>query len=162
MNNRIEILRSYIEQLTNTEKRAESWHVEKHMLVVSNFSPMIALKRGLDPEIATMVAFLHDLHTLLTGNSTNHAKFSSMLAREILTELSIVTEDEMDTICEAIKNHSTKREIHDPYSEIIKDADVLSHYFQNVSLPIAEKDEMRLEALVNEFGLHFYRRDKDS
>ena len=153
MGNRIEVLRSSIDKLVGAESQGGSWFVESHLFAVSNFAAMIALKRGLDPEIATMIGLLHDIHTLLTGDPENHAKQGSILARKILGGLDIVTDDERDAICTAIRNHSKKRTIHDAYSELAKDADVLSHYFYNTTLPVFEKDQARLEALREEFEL---------
>jgi uncharacterized protein len=123
------------------------------MHAVSHFAAMIALKRGLDPEIATMIGLLHDLHTLMTGDSTEHAAHGSALAKLLLTDLKIVSREECKTICKAIQHHSKKSKLHDPYSELAKDADVLSHYFFNTTLPVFAKDKARLQALMEEFAL---------
>jgi len=152
MGNRIETLRDYLAKLLDEEGRKRSRFIENHLFAVSNFAAMIAMKRGLDPEIATMAGLLHDIYTALTGNSEKHAKLGAKLARDILAKLDIATPDEADVICSAIKHHSKKSSVHDPYSELVKDADVLSHYFYNVSYPVFEKDRERLKALAAEFG----------
>jgi len=123
------------------------------MYAVSIFAAMLADKRGLDSELATMIGLLHDIYPLLTGDTENHAKNGSILAREILTDLDIVDDEELDIICTAVKYHSKKRAVHDEYSELAKDADVLSHYYHDISWPILEKDHARLEALKVELGL---------
>ena len=153
MRNRIEILRSHIDNLSDDSVDGGSCFIESHMLSVSNFAAMIAMKRGLDPEIATMIGLLHDIHPLLTGDYTEHAKQGSLLAEEILSKLNITTQEETELICTAVRYHSKKRSVHDAYSELIKDADVLSHCFYNISFPALEKDQARFEALKKEFGL---------
>ena len=127
MGNRIETLRDYIVKLLDEEGRKRSRFIENHLFAVSNFAAMIAMKRGLDPEVATMIGLLHDIYTALTGNSEKHAKLGSVLAREILAKLDITTQEETDAICDAIRHHSKKRSVHGPYCELVKDADVLSH-----------------------------------
>ena len=152
MNNRVEVLRDNIEGLALNNNQACTLYVKEHMYSVSNFAAMIAVKRELDPEIATMIGLLHDINTLLHGYQEKHALLGSVIAREILLELDIVSKEELETICTAVKYHSKKRKVHDEYSELAKDADVLSHYFDNVTLPVIEKDRLRLEALRVEFG----------
>jgi len=155
MINRIEQLRCQIDDLSEEQCHSDSWarFYLPHMYAVSNFALMIAEKRGLDPELAAMIGLLHDIHSLLTQSTEKHAKYGSELAREILAEMNLVGEEEMDIICTAIKNHSKKRSVHDEYSELAKDADVLSHYYHDGFCPAIEKDRARLEALNLEFEL---------
>jgi len=153
MKNRIEILRDYIDELIKDKGRGDFYFVERHMFAVSNFAAVLAMKRGLDIEIALIIGLLHDIHTLLADDSENHAELGSLKARDILSELEIVSDEELEVICTAIKNHSTKGEIHDEYSELAKDADVLNHYFANPALPYVERGNERLERIITELGL---------
>ena len=59
---------------------------------------------------------------------------------------------EVNIITQAIFNHRDKQNIHDQYDELIKDADVLQHFFYNSTLPIFEHEKNRLKRLRNEFG----------
>ena len=152
MKNRIELLRDFIDELANNKPRGEFWFIARHMHVMSHFALVLAKKRNLNPEIAVMIGFLHDIHTLLTDNPENHAELGSLKAKEILSELKIVSDDELEIICNAIKNHSSKGMIHDEYSELAKDADVLSHYLP--TMPIIEHEKIRLGKLFDEFGLN--------
>ena len=149
MKNRIELLQRHIDMITEGGSR----FVERHMHSVANFSAMLAQKRGLNDELATMIGMLHDIHTLLTSDPENHAEHGSLKAREILDELGILSACETDTICTAVKNHSSKVLVQDAYSELIKDADVLSHYFFNVTALVAEHEKTRIAALKEELGL---------
>lgn len=154
MRNRIEILRAHIDKLVASKKRGNLWYVERHMFSVSTFAAMIALKRGLDPEIATMIGLLHDISTLLTDDPGNHAALGCLTAQEILDQLDIVSAEERNTICTAIKNHSLKHMLHEPYSELAKDADVMSHYFFNISFPPDEREKKRIAQILAEFGIN--------
>ena len=58
-----------------------------HLYGVSLAATMIAKKRGLDPEIASMAAMLHDLNAYKTGSYDDHAHKGAELARKILSEL---------------------------------------------------------------------------
>ena len=154
MENRIETLRTFIDELLKNKKRGNLWFVERHMYSVSTFAAMIAKKRNLNPEISTIIGLLHDIHTLLADDSVNHAALGCLKAKEMLIELNIVSDEELEIISCAIKNHSAKAIVHDVYSELIKDADVMSHYFFNTSLSVVEGEKERLESLFHEFGLN--------
>jgi len=153
MENRVEILRNHIDELIKSKERGEFYFIERHVHVVSNFAAMLAMKRDLDIEIALIIGLLHDIHTLLEDDPDNHAVLGSLKARDILSELKIVSDEELEIICTAIKNHTTKKLVHDEYSELAKDADLLNHYFGNPSAPYVERGNERLERLIAELGL---------
>lgn len=157
MENRIEILRKFIENLlfSTTEDNRPRFYCLNHMYSVSQFCALIALKRGENVELATMAGLLHDYHTYKTMNSDNHAEKGAVLAREVLNELKITTDDERDLICSAIHNHSYKDRTHSSFDEVLVDADVLQHNLFNFTMPIAEWEKPRFQKLANEFGFDF-------
>lgn len=53
-----------------------------------------------------------------------------MIAKDFLMQSGLFTEEEISIITSAIANHSHKEREDDAYSELIKDADVLSHVLQ--------------------------------
>ena len=114
---------------------------------------MIAKKRGLDPEIASMEAMLHDLHAYKTGSYDDHAHLGADLAREILGELKITDEAETDMICSAIYHHDDKLVTDAPMDEVLKDADVIDHCLKDSSKPVKEKEQARYDKLCAEFGM---------
>lgn len=153
MRNRVEILRDAIDEMAGRGGKGVFFFVLRHMYSVSAFAAMLAKKRGLDAELATMTGLLHDIHTLLADDPAKHAKRGSKKAKEILSDLKIVTDEELEVICTAIRNHAKKAEVHDEYSELIKDADVLGHYFANTALPVFDKDKERLNKLLIELSI---------
>jgi hypothetical protein len=124
-----------------------------HLYGVAHACALLALKRGLDAELGTIAGMLHDLWTYKTGDPTDHGRRGAPLARQILSDLGCFVEDEIATICEAIAHHCVKDEVHGPYDELLKDADVLQHYLYNTLLEPIEKEHRRLAALRQELGI---------
>ena len=124
-----------------------------HLYGVSLAATMIAKKRRLDPEIASMAAMLHDMHAYKTGSYDDHAHKGAELAREILSELALTTPEETDTICSAIYHHDDKLVTDSPMDEVLKDADVIHHCMNDLSKAVKEKEQARFDALCKEFGM---------
>jgi len=148
-------LRKYIEDIlfNSTDDMKLRFHIINHMICVSQFCAMIALKRGEDPELATMAGLLHDIYTLTYLDPEKHAKKGAVMAREVLDKLRLTTEEETNVICSAIHNHSKKRKSFSGFDEVLIDADVLQHGLYNTTLPLIEKDRERFYRLIEEFEL---------
>ena len=124
-----------------------------HLYGVSLFAVLLARKRGLDEELAAASGMLHDISSYITGNSFDHAVHSAALSRRILAEVGGFSKSEIETIYLAILYHSNKGETHDPYDELLKDADVLQHHFYNPSLPENPGETDRFARCVQELNL---------
>lgn len=124
-----------------------------HLYGTSLAAVMIAKKRGEDPELAAMAAMLHDLAAYESGSYDDHAHRGADLARTILDELNLTTEEETDRICSAIWHHDDKAVVDAPFDEVMKDADVIHHTMNDPAKPIKDKEKARYEALSREFGL---------
>jgi HD superfamily phosphodiesterase len=154
MDNRIERLRKYIDEILLNMKDAEERRCGYlHLYGVSQACAMIALKRNEDVELATMAGMLHDLHSYKAMNTENHAEHGAVLARQILEELSLTTDNETELICSAIRNHSSKVTTDSAFDEILKDADVLQHCLYNPLFPVMEHEKFRFQNLLTEFGI---------
>jgi HD superfamily phosphodiesterase len=154
MDNRIEILRKYIDEiLLNMNDSQERRCGYLHLYGVSQTCAFIALKRNQDVELATMAGMLHDLYSYKAMNTENHAEHGAVLARQILEELSLTTDNETDLICSAIRNHSSKAYTHSAFDEVLKDADVLQHCLYNPLFPVMEHEERRFQNILTEFGV---------
>ena len=150
--NRVDILRDYINNVLNSitddEFKAMGYI---HLYGVAQASVLLAKKRKLNEELCEMGALLHDIYTYQNNTSKDHAVKGAIVAREILEELEIASYEEIDIICTAIYNHSSKVMIHDSYSELLKDADVLQHNLYHPDVPNHEKK--RYEDLLKELDL---------
>lgn len=151
---RLKILRKYVDtklmQMENEEKRIGA---VAHLYGVSLAATMIARKRGLDPEIVSMAAMLHDLYAYQSGSYEDHAHKGAELAEKILERLELTTEQETQIICSAIYHHDDKLVVDGPMDEVLKDADVMHHCMNDLSKPIKEKEQKRFQDLCEEFHL---------
>ena len=151
---RLKELRKYVDneigRMKDLDKRTGAI---AHLYGVSLAATMIAKKRGLDPELASMAAMLHDLHAYRTDSYDDHAHLGADLAREILSELKLTDDTETDLICSAIYHHDDKLVVDNPMDEVLKDADVIHHCMNDLSKPIKEKEQARYDKLCLEFGL---------
>ena len=102
----------------------------EHMFQTETLCILLAQKRQLNLELSAIIGVLHDLTIPLDCNDFNHAARSSMIAKDILMQSGLFTKEEISLITSAIANHSHKERVDDAYSELIKDADVLSHVLQ--------------------------------
>ena len=151
---RLKELRKYVDtELNKMEDADKRTSAIAHLYGVSLAATMIAKKRGMDPEIASMAAALHDLHAYKTGSYDDHAHKGADLAREILGELKITDETETDMICSAIYHHDDKMVTDGPMDEVLKDADVIDHCLKDSSKPVKEKEQARYDKLCAEFGM---------
>ena len=151
---RLKELRKYVDaeinKMDDADKRTSAI---AHLYGVSLAATMIAKKRGLDPELASMAAMMHDLHAYKTGSYDDHAHKGADLAREILGELGLTDEAETDLICSTIYHHDDKLVVNGPMDEVLKDADVIHHCMNDMSKAIKEKEQARFDNLCQEFGM---------
>lgn len=151
---RLKDLRKMVdEKLLQIEDNDKRTSAIVHLYGVSLAATLIAEKRGLDAELASMAAMLHDMHAYLSGSYDDHAHKGADLAREFLAELNQTTDEETEIICSAIYHHDDKNLVDSPMDEVLKDADVVHHCFNDISKPVKEKEQKRYDALRAEFGL---------
>ena len=151
---RLKELRKYVDrELNEIEDADKRNNAFVHLYGVSLAATMIAKKRGLDSEIASMAAMLHDLHAYKIGSYDDHAHKGAELAREILGELKLTDEAETEMICSAIYHHDDKLVTDGSMDEVLKDADVIHHCMNDLSKPIKEKEQSRFDRLCAEFGM---------
>ncbi len=151
---RLKELRKYINsELEKMENTDDIFSAANHLYGVSLAATILAKKRGLDPEIAAMAGMLHDMHAYKTGSYDDHAHKGADLAREILSELNLTSDEETDAICSAIYHHDDKYAIDAPMDELLKDADVIHHTLNDTSKAIKEKEQARYDRICEELGL---------
>ena len=151
---RLKELRNYVcGVINNLDDVDERTAAITHLNGVALAAVILAKKRGLDEELASMEAMLHDLHAYKTGSYDDHAHLGAELARSILNELNLTNEDETDIICSAIYHHDDKLVTDGPTDEVLKDADVIHHCMNDLSKKIKEKEQARFDSLCQEFGM---------
>lgn len=151
---RLKELRNYVDaELEKMESPSKRNGAIVHLYGVSLAATIIAKKRGLDPELLSMAAMLHDLYAYESGSYDDHAHKGAELARKILDRLSLTTPEETEIICSAIYHHDDKHAADSPADEALKDADVIHHCLNDVSKAVKDKEKARYESLLREFGM---------
>ena len=138
-----------IQQPDDTERRCGYLH----LYGVSATCGLLALKRGLDVQLATVAGMLHDFSTYQRGDPSDHDQLSAQAARRLLDELDLFSRQEIDAICQSIQHHRAKDQVHAPMDELLKDADVLQHYLYNPSFRQQASEEPRIAAVLAELGV---------
>lgn len=112
-------------KIPNSERESSVTWECKHSSSCIQVGRILALKRGLDIELAEIISALHDIYVIDTGKYENHAVLGAEIARTILEDTKKFNNDEIDLICKSIAHHSEKQiYTDDPYVELIKDADI--------------------------------------
>lgn len=154
--NRLERLRQIVDEILMSQEDIEERRCGYvHLYGVSALAALLAKRRDLDVEIACAAAMLHDIYSYRSHLTANHAHNSEEDARVLLRDLGLFSDEEQRLIRSAIFHHSDKANIHQPYDELLKDADVLQHYLYNIALPVKGHEAARLKALHAELRLPF-------
>jgi len=109
------------------EKRSWSRAFElKHSSSCTQVGRILAQKRGLRSDLGAIVCAMHDISVNYSGDAKDHASKGALIADEYLRSLNQFSEEEIQTITGAIREHSDKNIVsQNPYSELVKDADIL-------------------------------------
>lgn len=111
-----------------------------HMASSARCAWLLAMQRGVEPELAACAAAVHDYGRILTGRQKNHAEAGYEPVKGFLKEVGMFNEEEIELIALAVKNHSLKTEIGSPIEEIVKDADVIDCYQYGCPFDRPEKE----------------------
>lgn len=116
------------------------WNV-MHMFSSSQVAKIIALRRGVNMELASIAATLHDIAVIVTKKTKNHAEIAERYVRaaierfnnESSTSISKITDEEINMIVNAIIRHSDKETYsNDPFIELLKDIDSVDRYLHGI------------------------------
>jgi uncharacterized protein len=159
--NRLEQIRQQVDAIIPTQPDAEQrccGYV--HLYGVAQVCVLLAIKRGLDPEICAAMGMLHDIWNYgptFTAPHPDHATLGVPEARRILHECAF-SPGEIEQISTAISHHSDKISIHGELDELLKDADVLQHYLYNPALKLGWEHDTRLIKIWDELEIALPRK----
>ena len=149
---RLELVRKEIDEILlnqpDVELRRRGY---VHLYGVAQNCSILAIKRGLDIELCSIIGMLHDIYTYKYGYVKEHGLLGVPEAEKILRKINTFTDEEIQIIKYAITYHSDKKTKHDQYSELLKDADVLQNSLYNTSFEI--KHVKRLKKIFKSFGV---------
>nr|WP_207740706.1 HD domain-containing protein [Alkalibacter mobilis] len=120
-----------------------------HMASSGTLGRILALKRGVEPEMAIISCILHDYGRIVTGYQKDHARNAYEPVKEFLKELGEFSKEEIEIVATAAKNHSSKDVVGTPIEEIVKDADVFDCWQYDVPMTRPEQ-KVRLERVLKE------------
>lgn len=112
-----------------------------HMFSCSQLAKLVAMKRDLDPELAGLIAALHDIGVIELNIRQDHGKKGGSLVikwcetynDQFADDEGLITTSEIATIKAAVEQHSEKDIYTDEdYIELMKDVDALDRYFHGV------------------------------
>ena len=142
--NRLESVRNEIDIILlnqeNIDIRPEGYI---HLYGVAQNCALLAIKRGLDVELCTIIGLLHDIYTYKIGYVKDHAMLGALKAENLLRDLEIFTDEEIETIKTAISHHSDKKTKHDKFSELLKDADLLQNSLYNTIFEVKHRKRLK-------------------
>lgn len=165
---RLEQLRQVIDDIVRRNPDMEESRCGfVHLYGVSTLCTLLALKRGLDPELCSITGMLHDIWSYKVGDSPDHGQLGAEESEKILNSLGSYSPEEIKLICTAITRHTDKESIDGKMDELLKDADVFQHYLyhptqyaESLSPQLANSSEakpmrlQRLERVLVELGLN--------
>ncbi len=118
-----------------------------HLASCAKLGYLMAEERGVDPILAASACSIHDYGRIITGKQAGHAEAGYIPVQEFLKKTKLFTEEEIEMLAVAVKNHSKKSEVGSPLEEIVKDADILDFHQYGYDMPRAEQ-QARLERLL--------------
>ncbi|MDR3148520.1 MAG: CHAP domain-containing protein [Oscillospiraceae bacterium] len=136
MTNRLEQVKTYVNDIFDKIEDADEKRAAYiHSYGVSHCCALLALKRGLNVELATAIGLLHDVYSYKTGVTDWHSQNGAEMLRVAFKYdlIAPFTDEEQTIIKSAIYHHANKDLIHDEYDELLKDSDV----FQRLSFDTA-------------------------
>ena len=149
---RRELVRTEIDViLLNRKNENERPEGYIHLYGVAQNCTLLAIKRGLDIELCTIMGLLHDIYTYKFGYVKEHALLGSIEAENMLRDLEIFSVEEIEIVKNAISHHSDKKTEHDKYSELLKDADLLQNSLYDTTFRI--KHKKRLKKVYKNLGI---------
>src|ERR1044071_8362968 len=102
-----------------------AWEL-KHHSGVTQMARLLARKRGLQMDVCTIGALLHDIYAIIYGKYRDHAHLGAPIALQIANEIGGFTPQELNLIHQIVYDHSDKDVwSRDAYREFGKDADIL-------------------------------------
>jgi 8-oxo-dGTP pyrophosphatase MutT (NUDIX family) len=135
------------------------WNI-MHMYSSSQLAKVLALSRGLNPELAGIAAALHDIGVVATQRHEGHAQAAEKYLDDFIgaynakagIKLAPITRRERDQIVKAVAQHSQKEiDSGDPFVELLKDVDSIDRYLHGVKMEAAHLE--RFDKVIRELGI---------
>lgn len=137
-----------------------------HLAYSACLGALLARKRGGDMELAQTAGVLHDVWLHLNypyddDICARHAAEGARLAEQLMREHGGYSADEMMTVAKMIEEHDFTAQDNGLMSEIMKDADMLSHYLNASAAGREAQFNPRAAQTLREFGISVAKVNDD-
>lgn len=123
-----------------------------HIRTVASIMALLAPGRDLDPGLGRLIGLLHDVGRLKPcGSVKRHAEAGAVMVDEFLKEKEILSAELRISVVSAVRRHSSKGKIHNPYDELLKDADVFHRFLEGDPSLQKPSWNRRATKVLNEF-----------
>jgi len=121
-NNNIQKTDNYVKKIMTNEIAHDITHVHR----VRNWALYIAKKENFnDLEIVELAVLLHDIGLSQATKRSQHGEVGAKMAAKFLKNNTILSQDKINDVCNAIQFHNKNREGKGRLLEILRDADMM-------------------------------------
>lgn len=122
-----------------------------HVSTVSHLMYVLGLRRGLDPDISEVIGLLHDIGRIKNLDlSKTHGVTGANYLMHSMSDYYDCEIEVKSLIVSSISNHSDKKSIHDPYSELLKDCDVFHRFLTGEYVSGKKHKDIRIKRVRKE------------
>lgn len=130
-------------------------YLYSHIHGVANCSALLALRRGINPELAIAAALLHDIAAVIHDSYDQHAQTGADIARTFLSGLGSYSVEDIDVIATAIEKHTGDPRAYQRYDAILSEADFMQPYLHDFVEPKSNSGRHKLRQLFAEFNINW-------
>jgi uncharacterized protein len=125
-----------------------------HSYGVANCARLLALKRGLDPELAAIAGHLLDIGWIVHQvRDVTQSTLGALEAERVLRKTGRFSESEISTICGSIRSQNSFGLIGIPFEELLKDAVIIETYLHEPDCKLDNNQMSRLGIILAQFGI---------
>jgi Predicted HD superfamily hydrolase len=158
---RIVVIRTVIDGLIErmpSDGKSDNTEIKRYEFIRSygtaTLARFLALKRGLDPELAAIIGHLLDIGRIVHQvDDETQSTIGALEAERILRKTGRFSETEISLICAAIRSQNSTGLKENPYEELLKDSALFEGHLRNFDSKLNEDQQNRLYALLSELGM---------
>ncbi|MBB4825561.1 hypothetical protein HNO89_002797 [Sporosarcina luteola] len=151
--NRLDSIRALVNELLELDGKVNRREAHTQLNGVSAFASMLAMKSGLDIEIAAITGLLHNYYFYKTGIRYFPGINSAESVRPIIRDVNMFSKSEQRIILRAIFYQDQYGKAHGAYDELIKDAIILNTFFQTSDHSVPLMEVPRLHKVFGELSM---------
>jgi uncharacterized protein len=126
-----------------------------HSNGIATCARLLALKRGLDPELAAIAGHILNIGWIVhqVRDAVTQSTLGALEAERILRKTGRFSESEISTICGSIRSQNSFGLIGTPFEELLKDAVIIEMYLHDPDCRLDNNQMNRLGMILAQFGI---------